>query len=432
MFRPSPNRLHEQTSFVYNAVTMPDIFRELQTVSSVEEGEGCTAYALDGCVPQTIIKPVSAPEVRDALEVCHRLQAPGVVWGGGTHVGIGSPPRQYVWAMDMRGLASLKDYSPGDLVVTVEAGMTVTALQSLLRPHQQWLPLDVPLPDMQTVGGVIASQGAGMKSQRYGLPREWLLAVRVVLASGEEVKAGVGVVKNVAGYDLPRLFAGSWGTLGVMVELTFKVAPLPEVSLAVRSDLTDVGRLFELRDALDHPLLQAEMLEVTYGREGRWRLYCGLAGFEEDVGWQFDLLRERTDADWAQVEADEVTWLRDRYLLADAGCRCRCVVPPAQTADLLAWTHQHFPDADLQAHFGAGIVYVWWQENVPGAQALRELRAQTRALEGFCILEKAPAEIKREVGVWDSVRGGVSVARRLKEGFDPQGILAPGRFVEGL
>ncbi|MEJ5251473.1 MAG: FAD-binding oxidoreductase [Chthonomonadetes bacterium] len=427
-----PMRLRKQTGFVYNADTMPDIVSELKAVTTAEEGEGCTAYALDGCVPQTVIKPASVQEVRDALEVCHRLQAPGVVWGGGSHVGIGSPLQQYLWAMDMRGLASLKDYSPGDLVVTVEAGMTVSALQSLLSPHHQWLPIDVPLPDVQTLGGVVASQGAGLSCQRYGLPREWLLAVRVVLASGEGVKAGVGVVKNVAGYDLPRLFAGSWGTLGVLVELTFKVAPLPEVSLAVRSDVADVARLFELQDALNHPLLQAEMLEVTYGREEGWRLYCGLAGFEEDVRWQFDLLRERTHSEWAQIEADEVEWLRDRYLLASAVCRCRCVVPPAQTADMLVWTHQRFPDANLQAHFGAGIVYVWWEETVPDVQALRELRAQAHALEGFCVLEKASAEIKREVGVWDAVRGGVGVLRRLKEGFDPHGILAPGRFVEGL
>ncbi|MGQ9488865.1 MAG: FAD-binding oxidoreductase [Armatimonadota bacterium] len=411
---------------------MADIAEELKAVSSIEVEEACTAYALDGYAPQVVVKPTSAEEVRAVLDVCRRRRAPGVVWGGGTHVHIGSPMQEYVWAMDMRGLSRPIDHSPSDLVVTVEAGMTLGQLQNLLQPHHQWLPIDAPLPDVQTVGGIVASGGAGPRRLRYGLPREWLLAVRAVLASGEIVKAGVGVVKNVAGYDLPRLFAGSWGTLGVLVALTFKVAPLPEVSFAVRLAFADAQSLHELYDALNHPLLQAEMLEVVYQPGAGWHLYCGLAGFEEDVRWQFDFLRDRVRAEWAQVTLDELHWLRDRRLLVGAQCRCRCVVPPARITEILVWAHQRLPEAELQAHFGTGVAYVWWLETVPSPQALRELRAQARSLGGFCVLEHAPAEVKREVGVWDAVSDGVGVMRRLKEGFDPQRILAPGRFVEGL
>lgn len=411
---------------------MADIVQELKAVSSIEEEEACAAYALDGCAPQAVINPSSTEEICAVLDVCRRHRAPGVVWGGGTHVHIGSPMPEYAWAMDMRGLSRPIDHSPGDLVVTVEAGMTLETLQNLLRPYHQWLPIDAPLPGVQTVGGIVASGGAGPRRLRYGLPQEWLLAVRVVLPSGDLVKAGVGVVKNVAGYDLPRLLAGSWGTLGVLVELTFKVAPLPEVSFAVRTTFAGAQNLYELRDALDHPLLQAEMLEVVYQPGVGWHLYCGLAGFEEDVHWQFDFLRDRVRAEWAQVTLDELNGLRDRRLLVGAQCRCRCVVPPARITEMLEWVHQRLSEAELQAHFGTGVAYVWWQEAVPSPQALRELRAQARSLEGFCVLEHAPAEMKREVDVWDAVGGGAGVMRRLKEGFDPLGILAPGRFVEGL
>ena len=424
--------LRTRARFVYNADTMPDIIQDLQAVSNVGMGEACTAYALDGCVPQVVVEPASAEEVCAVLKVCCTHRAPGVVWGGGTHVPIGSPMEQYLWAMDMRALSRLRDYSPGDLVVTVEAGMTLEALQNLLQPYQQWLPIDAPLPAVQTVGGIVASGGAGPRRHRYGLAREWLLAVRAVLPSGEMIKAGVGVVKNVAGYDLPRLFAGSWGTLGVLVELTFKVAPLPEVAVVVRSSFTEVRTLFHLYDALSHPLLQAEMVEVVYSADSGWHLYVGLAGFEEDVRWQTNLLQERVPTEWTPVASEEVNWLRDRYLLANPICGCRLVVPPAQTPEILVWAHERFPQASLQAHFSTGIVRVWWTENVPDGQALRELRAQARARGGFGVLERAPVAVKQEIDVWDSVSGGASVMRRLKERFDPHRILAPGRFVEGL
>ena len=417
---------------VYNADTMADITEKLRAVTEVTTGEPCAAYALDDCVPDMVIRPAAAEEICDALKICSEHGAPGVVWGGGTHVGIGNPLQQYRWAMDMRGLSRLLDYSPGDLVVTVEAGMTLSALQEILYPHRQWLPVDAPLPDKQTVGGIVASGGAGPRRHRYGLPREWLLAVRAVLPSGEMIKAGIGVVKNVAGYDLPRLLAGSWGTLGVLTALTCKVAPLPEVSVAYRSSLGEAQKLLSLRDALSHPLLQPEMVEVVYEREAGWRVICGLAGFEEDVRWQVGFLRERTRMEWQPVATEEVDRLRDRYMLADSACRCRCVVPPAWTADMILWLSQRFPETEMQSHFGAGVVRLWWGGELPDVQALRSLREETHRLGGFCVLEHAPVETKRLLGVWDDMGSSAGIMWRLKREFDPQGILAPGRLVEAL
>ncbi|GIV19334.1 MAG: FAD-linked oxidase [Armatimonadota bacterium] len=411
---------------------MANIAEKLKAVTEVTTGEPCAAYALDGCVPEVVLRPSSVDEVCDALDICREHDAAGVVWGGGTHVGMGDPIRSYRWAMDMRALSHLVDYSPGDLVVTVEAGMSLSTLQSLLRPHRQWLPVDAPLPDRQTVGGIVASNGAGPRRQRYGLPREWLLAIRAVLPSGEVIRAGVGVVKNVAGYDLPRLFAGSWGTLGVLTELTFKVAPVPEVRSVYRATLSDAQSLSSLRDAWSHPLLQPEMLEVTYEPEKGWSIFCGVAGFEEDVRWQSDFLREHTHLEWEPVSSEEESHLRDCYLLMGSSCRCRCVVPPAQTAEMMLWLSQRFAEAWMQAHFGVGVVRIWWSSSLPSVADLQEIRRETARLGGFCLLEHAPVDVKRVFGTWDVVRGGVDVMRRLKEGFDPLGMLAPGRFVEGL
>ncbi|MCS6949501.1 MAG: FAD-binding oxidoreductase [bacterium] len=396
------------------------------------ETEQRTLYALDGSVPELVLFPSSWEEVSRALQVCTRHHAPGVVWGGGTQVGVGNPIRAYRWAIDMRALSQQVDYSPTDLVVTAPAGMTLGALQELLRPQQQWLPIDAPLPARQTLGGIVASNSTGPRRQRYGLPREWLLAVRAVLPSGEHIKAGVGVVKNVAGYDLPRLFAGSWGTLGVLTELTFKVAALPEVSCAYQYTLREPEELPLLRDALQHPLLSLEMLEAVYERGGGWRVVCGVAGFEEEVRWLLALLQERTHRDWTPLSPEEVDRLRDRPLLEGALCRCRLVVPPAHTAELVMTLSQRFAEAGIQAHLGVGTIHIWWDEALPEVQDLQDLRKEAHQRDGFCIIEQAPAEYKNSIGVWDMVRGGAQVMRRLKRGFDPLGVLAPGRFVEGL
>jgi glycolate oxidase FAD binding subunit len=416
---------------VYNTDTMSEISEKLRRVTTVITGQPCTAYALDGRVPEAVVQPASTEEVREALDVCRGYEAPGVVWGGGTHIGIGNPMPSYRWAMDMRALSRLVDYAPGDVVVTVEAGMSLSTLQNFLRPHRQWLPIDAPLPDKQTVGGVVATNGAGPRRHRYGLPREWLLAVRAVLPSGEVVKAGVGVVKNVAGYDLPRLFAGSWGTLGVLTEMTFKVASLPEVSCAYRSSLPHTDMLPKLYHELNHPLLQPEMLDVVCESKTGWSIICGLAGFEEDVRWQFDLLRQQAPLDWEQISPEEVDLHRDRYLLVDAPYRCRCVVPSASTPGLLIELSRRFPEAAMQAHFGAGVVRIWWRDTHPDIPALQRLREQAHRWGGFCVVESAPTEVKRFVGVWGEVGGSVDIMRRLKKGFDPQNILASGRFVEG-
>jgi len=138
-----------------------------------------------------------------------------------------SAKHEKVSAFDLRAMREVLEYTPEDMTVSVEAGLTLAQLQTRLAEHNQWLPMDPPGADTLTIGALLAANRSGPRRFGYGTVREHLLGIKVVLADGRVIKAGGKVVKNVAGYDLCKLFVGSHGTLGVIVEATFKVLPRP-------------------------------------------------------------------------------------------------------------------------------------------------------------------------------------------------------------
>ena len=188
-------------------------------------------YHLFGHLPSSVLTPKSPDE---AQEIVRRSAEQAIVpWGGGTRRHLGFAPAQYDLALSTERLDQITEYSPADLTVTAQAGVTVAELQDMLAAHGQFLPLDVAWPAQQTLGGIIAARADSLRRLVYGRVRDSLLGVAVINGRGELVKGGGKVVKNVAGYDLPKLYCGSFGTLGLIVEATFKVAPLPAASATV-------------------------------------------------------------------------------------------------------------------------------------------------------------------------------------------------------
>src|SRR5262249_8238640 len=151
-----------------------------------------------------------------------------IPWGGGTAVSVGTPTARNAIVVGLRRFDRLVEHEPGGLTVTVQAGVTIASLQAALGTRGQWLSLDPagagPAP-RATVGGVLAANASGPRRHLYGTARDLLIGVTVVTADGEVVRGGGKVVKNVAGYDLPKLFVGSYGTLGIIVEATLKLRP---------------------------------------------------------------------------------------------------------------------------------------------------------------------------------------------------------------
>lgn len=180
--------------------------------------------AVLGLEPSRIERPSTIQEAADVIREATSI----IPWGGGTGQDYGAPPRKVGTVLDLSGLDRVVAHEYADMTITVEAGITLAALQAQLAKHNQFLPLDPPDAETATVGGILATNAFGPLRLGYGTARDWLIGLKVIDAQGRLIKGGGKVVKNVTGYDLPKLHIGALGTLGVIVEATFKVSPKPD------------------------------------------------------------------------------------------------------------------------------------------------------------------------------------------------------------
>ena len=368
------------------------------------------AYALDGMVPTAVEAPRTAEEVGALIGVAHRAHQAVVLHGGGTRVGIGNAPSRYDTALDLRGLCGIVEHSAPDLVCIVRAGTTLAELVAALAPSRQRWPVDAPEPERATVGGTIASAAPAASRLRHQHVRDWVIGCQAVLGDGTIVRAGGRVVKNVTGYDLSRLYSGSYGTLAAITEVSLKLVAIDERTRTMRlsGSRSDLERIaLQLRAAL--PL---EAIVLTVGADAA--LYvraAGLSAAVERVAAEVasrGTLADVTEAEWSALAA-RVT--RESFV-------ARLAVPPGREADLI--------DGDAVAYVGAGTAFLFGDRE---PRELAAMRQRAEALGGALVIERASAEQKRALGVWGDHRATHrTVSASLKQRFDPHGVLAPGRF----
>lgn len=436
-----------------------DKLRAIVGPAHVLTGADLGPFVVDGRAPEAAVFPGSVEEVRAVVEVAGAVGMPVVPWGGGTAMAVGAPPPRAGLVVGLRRLDRLLEHEPGDLTATVQAGMTVAAFQEALRPHGQWWSLDPPEAARATVGGVIAANAAGPRRQLYGTVRDLLLGVTVVTGEGAVVRGGGKVVKNVAGYDVPKLFVGSFGTLGILVEVTVKLRPRPEAErlLAMRFErLKDAAQA--VRAVLTSDLLPSalELLDPEAARglglegvgPGGGLVVVGVDGLPEQVEWQaeeLDRVSVSLGGRRAEPLADEL-WPRlgsaARSAVPAPAAVMRLVVVPASTGDTMGQGIEAARARGLQsawsAHAGVGVLsgVLFSPRGSPEPHAvaavLQEWRALARAADGYAVVEWAPLAVKAEVPVWDEPGGAGRLMQRIKAQLDPLGILNPGRFVAGL
>jgi glycolate oxidase FAD binding subunit len=373
--------------------------------------------------------------------------------GGGTALNYGGIPRVPGVAIDTRGLNQVIDYPAADMTITVEAGITLAALRAVLAEKQQRLLVDAPEADRATLGGIYATNTSGPRRFGSGRPRDQIIGVSFVNAEGAVIKGGGRVVKNVAGYDFPKLLTGSLGTLGILTQMTLKVRPVPEASALVWTCWPGVEELAGVLDRLNTSATRPVAVELLNpggahlvgGRLGLpaagWALAIGFEDNAGSVAWQLDQLRAellhghggadvalhvRGEADfgplWSALTEFPVRTPGPVSFLANL--RPSSVVAFVSELDPGLWA--------VQAHAGNGIVRGHALEaDSPEAIApeLDRLRAWAVRDGGNLILPRCPTAWKAGLRVWGEPRPDWTLAERVKHALDPKGVMNPGRFV---
>jgi glycolate dehydrogenase FAD-binding subunit len=437
-----------------------DKLRTTVGAANVLTGIELSPYVVEGRTPDAAIFPGSIEEVAAVMALASEVGRPVTPWGGGTAASVGMPAGRAGLIMGLRRLGRLLDHEPGDLTATAEAGMTVEAFQTALRSRGQWLSLDPADADRATVGGVLATNSCGPRRHLYGTARDLLIGVTVVTADGSVVKGGGKVVKNVAGYDLPKLFIGSYGTLGIIVEATVKLRPLPEQEelVSVRFErLKDAGAAMKAVAASDLIPNAVELLDsaaaVGAGMAASSStpggvLVVGFDGVREQVEWQrAELARLTGPLGGRDVRPlDAAAWTRltpaARAAFPTPAAVMTLAVLPTQVAETMELGAGIARGRGLQsawaAHAGVGVVRAALASDPPpkdpGALAavLAEWREMARAGGGHANLELAPLAVKSQVPVWDDPGAAGRIMERIKAQLDPRNILNPGRFVAGI
>ena len=408
---------------------------ELSDDSVVADPAQLVSHKVDGQLPALLCRPTNEAQLSVALRLCAEHEATVIPWGGGTAIALGNAPRHMDVVISTERLARIIDHDHANLTVSAESGVVLARLQGELANEHQFAPLEASFPDCATIGGIIAANLNGPRRSHYGSVRDLVIGIRVVLIGGEKIKAGGKVVKNVAGYDMCKLFVGSLGTLGIISEATVRLAPLPESSaMLVVSGSFDDARQF-VNELGRTRLLPAAVILRLDGNH--WLLAVRLEGFAETVARSQREVRDIADSLGVKIQVltiDEqgAFWrFIEDFPLQPETLVFRVTLPRAELFPSVQ-TFSRWENVTVVADAIAGTA---WLAAAPTRKALQrflELAAMARDRRGHAIIFSAPAELKRGVEVWGESPPTLSLMRGLKHQFDPKELLNPGRFLGGL
>jgi glycolate oxidase FAD binding subunit len=431
-------------------------------------------FAVDGVVPKAIVRPTSSAEVVEIVRFAASDGLSLVASGARSKLGMGMPPARFDIAVDMRTMQGIAHFDAGDLTLSVEAGMTLGALEKVLGEKHQFLPIAVPGYEASTIGGAVASGIDSTLRQQYGTARDFLIGAEFVEGKGTLCKSGGRVVKNVTGYDLHKLLVGSLGTLGIITRLNFRTFPLPRVFGGFISGFGEMQAALSFREALlakGLPIANIEVLDpeaaklvraalgktnsqiATLDSNGQWIVTLSYEGNEavvQRITRELEALardgkalsggemESRADAQLGGVLREAFDWLRR---CAPAVALFRITLPALSTVSLT-----RLRDIANASSLGnamliraGGVVYfavLAEQEQLSAIDAMTKVAenvfAAVAGMKGAATLLHAPQTLKQRINVWGTPRADFSLMERVKHAFDPDNIFAPGRFVGGL
>ncbi len=421
----------------------------LGTDELIVDAEVRARYAVQGVIPEVVARPAAAEQVAGVLRATPGLAV--TPWGAGTRQQLGPLPAALDFVLDVSCLRRVLDFDPASLSISVEAGLSLKELVAVVAPAGLRFPVEPAVDGAETVGGLIAANAHGPRRLLHRGPKEWLLAARLVLASGEVTRAGANTVKNSAAYNLHRLLVGSWGTLGIITGATLRLVPRPERTRTYLVAGGDLAALLAVARGILMPPLQPAGADLIRGDgwaaafpDRALLLLIAVEGQEEEMARYDATIRQLASAQGLALEgmegAEEAeAWRRRAMPLREAarpgGGRMWATVSARpsrmdRTLDaLLAVERDSGLPLSFDAHVGSGVAHVLFPRGL-GAERGRAwmgtLREGVGRFGGALVVQAAPPEVKRRLAAW-TAPPGVEIMRTIRAALDPESRMNPGR-----
>ena len=388
-----------------------------------------------------VTEPADADQLARALHAAASAGVAVIPRGGGTKLGWGNAPTRADLIISTARMNGILEHAWADMTATVEAGCTVSQLQSALAQHGQRLAIDPLWPERATIGGILATNDSGPLRVRYGSLRDLIIGVTIALPDGTLARSGGKVVKNVAGYDLPKLATGSFGTLGIITQAIFRLYPLPKNSRTI----TFTGGTTEALNQLLLSILDSQLafssLQMRVAKSGSL-LDVRFDGTSAGIDTQLATVRQLAlNAREAGDSQDVWTASQSLWDSNPNAVMAKLSVLPANIHSFAAVAQRACDAAGFRwVMIAQGVGTGWLQmEAVSGsptsdavANAVRAIREELSKIGGFLTVYGCPAGLKSKLDVWGPIGDAQGLMRRVKTQFDPAGVLNPGRFIGGL
>jgi len=414
---------------------------DLRAIVGAENVRAATAEdAVDGVQPQMVIEPGSPDEIGRVLKTASGAGLHVIPRGGATKMDWGNPPRRADLIISTRRLNRIVEHAWGDMTATVEAGCTLQQLQQILAEHGQRLALDPLWSGKATIGGILATNDSGALRIRFGSLRDLIIGITLVLGDGTLAKSGGKVVKNVAGYDLPKLATGSLGTLGIITQAIFRLHPIPRESRSLSFFTPDNATMNALVLAILDSKLVPTGLQVRSSGASPPEIDLRLEGTAAGCDAQIDqAVRIAAGSHQVEVRADVWNSRAALWGRAEPSVVCKFTLLPASMGTFFDKVREVAERAHLQWRLvaqavGAGFLRLEGDGDAADVwhSAIVELRQGLEARGGSLVVLRCPSEVKAKLDVWGSSGDALSVMKSVKAQFDPAGVLNPGRFIGGI
>ncbi len=436
----------------------------------IQDPDKLKAYTMDGKKPKVVVSPKTINEISKVIAYANQQHLTIIPRGNGTKMGIGGIPKKMDIILSTDRLNRITDSDCENLTLSAEGGITLSEVQKSLAKVGKgyFLPLDPPFTDKATLGGIVATNSSGPERLLYGTARDLIIGTKAVFPNGDIVVSGGKTVKNVSGYDMCKLLIDSYGTLGIICEMTFKLLPLPEKEVTLSFSFAKLeeadGFARQVRSSqlipssieiLNAIAVQKMKYPVSMPPNGNYLVAIGLDGVAESIDRQISEMSEMSkkhgvlEAVTLDSEKHQAFWIAIRDFSKGLTEKCPNLISLksnfliSKSGEMLGSyekiTSEFGMDCAFICHSGNGILYsyILAEKNLRSkiesfVELIGKLTSEAVKNEGNLVVESSPLLIKKKVDVWGQSRSDYLVVRRLKEQIDPAGVLNIGRFVGGI